>query len=78
MSNKTKVHEWHARSIVKAITYRVIIVLSNGILVYCLTSNWHFTYEVLVFSTIISTILYYFHERIWNHIHWGREHKHHK
>lgn len=70
-----KVHEWHARSLIKTITYRFLIIVSNGVLVYILTGDTSFTYEVMAYSTIISTIIYYLHERVWNHIHWGRGHK---
>ncbi|MBI5817243.1 MAG: DUF2061 domain-containing protein [Candidatus Yonathbacteria bacterium] len=27
---------------------------------------------VIVFSNLASTIIYFFHERAWNKIHWGK------
>jgi uncharacterized membrane protein len=71
---KAHFHEHHSRSLVKTITYRILIVLSNGAVVYIVTGDSKFTYEIMGYSTLISTAIYYFHERIWNSIHWGKHH----
>jgi uncharacterized membrane protein len=68
----TKIHEEAIRSLVKAITYRLLIVLSNGIIVFAITHNYSLTLEVLLISNLASTIIYFVHERVWNKIHWGR------
>jgi uncharacterized membrane protein len=67
-----KVHEVVGRSVVKAITYRLLIVLSNGIIVFVITRDYNLTLGVLIISNIASTIIYFVHERVWNKIHWGR------
>jgi uncharacterized membrane protein len=65
-------HEHAPRSVIKAITYRFLIVISNGIIIYAVTKDSRLTSEITVTATIVSTILYYLHERLWNKIHWGK------
>ena len=67
-------HEHHSRSVAKAITYRVLIILSNGIIVYLYTHQWRTTLDVMGISSVVSTLIYFVHERAWNHIHWGKRH----
>lgn len=64
--------EHHGRSLAKTISYRLIIILSNGLIVYFSTGQIDVTFQVLGLSSIASTFLYFLHERLWNHIHWGK------
>jgi uncharacterized membrane protein len=68
----THFHEHHSRSLVKTITYRVLIIISNGIVVYAATHEWRLTLNVMGISSVVSTIIYFLHERAWNSIHWGK------
>jgi adenylylsulfate kinase len=68
----TKFKEATKRSIIKAITFRVLILLSDSIIIFAITHRYDITVGVIFFSNFASTILYYFHERIWNNIHWGK------
>ena len=65
-------HEQHSRSVVKALTYRFLIVLSDSIVVYFLTKRFDLTAGFIATTSIINTILYFAHERAWNSIHWGK------
>jgi uncharacterized membrane protein len=67
-------HEHAPRSLIKTITYRILIIVSNGILVYFVTEDYEVTAKITASATIISTIIYYLHERLWNKIHWGKAH----
>jgi uncharacterized membrane protein len=67
-------HEHAPRSLIKTITYRTLIIISNGLLIYGITANAKLTGEITVGASILSTILYYLHERVWNKIHWGKSH----
>jgi len=60
------------RSLVKTISYRLIIIASTLIIVFLLTGEIQTTIDVTIISSIANTILYFFHERIWNKIHWGK------
>jgi uncharacterized membrane protein len=63
------------RSATKAITWRIIGTLDTFLI------SWFITREPIVAGTIATlevitkTVLYYFHERGWNMIKWGRVHK---
>ncbi len=64
-------HEQAPRSLIKTLTYRILIILSNGLLVYIVTEDPRLTGEITLGAAIISTTLYYLHERLWNRIQWG-------
>jgi uncharacterized membrane protein len=68
-----KFHENVKRSIVKAITFRTIILCSDGIIVYAITKRFDIALDVIFFSNLASTVIYFLHERLWNNIHWGKE-----
>lgn len=65
-------HEHISRSLVKAITFRLIIIVSDSIIIFLITHRLDLTISVLLLSNLSSTILYFLHERVWNRIHWGR------
>ncbi len=69
---KTKFYEHTGRSVVKALTFRVLILISDGIIIFAVTRRYDITLSVMLFSNLASTILYIIHERIWNTIHWGK------
>ncbi len=66
--------ENHTRSIVKALTYRAIIIFSDSIIVYLFTHRTDITLGFVGISNIASTLIYFFHERFWNNVHWGKSH----
>jgi adenylylsulfate kinase len=68
----SKYSEKHSRSIAKAVTFRVIIILSDGIIVYAVTRKVDLALTVIIVRNVVAMFLYYFHERIWNGIHWGK------
>ena len=68
-------YEHTTRSVLKAITYRFIILISDGIIIFAITHRYDTTAQVIIFSNIASTILYVVHERLWNKIHWGKSHR---
>lgn len=70
--NKINFNEHTKRSLVKAITFRCIILVSDGIIIFAITHRYDITLSVILFSNFSSTILYFLHERVWNKIHWGK------
>jgi hypothetical protein len=56
--------ETKRRSIVKAITWRIIATL--------IAMYWVGLQAAIVLN-IVQTVAYYFHERIWTQIKWGRK-----
>jgi len=60
------------RSWMKAITWRVLGILILGVIAWIYTGNWEQTSIITVTFNGIRLILYYFHERLWERIRWGR------
>ena len=69
-----KFYEKTARSIVKAVTYKILIVVANSTIIYVVTGNVDLTLKVLILTTTVSVVLYFLHERLWNNVHWGKSH----
>ena len=59
------------RSLVKAITYRIVIVILDFTVIYVLTGQVNIALGFMVISNIYTTAAYFIHERIWNKIKWG-------
>jgi uncharacterized membrane protein len=60
------------RSLVKAATFRVLILCSDFAVIFLVTHRWDTTIGLVVATNLASTTLYFFHERVWNRIDWGR------
>jgi uncharacterized membrane protein len=61
------------RSIVKTISWRVTGSGATFLIAYLLTGNLAVAGVIGGTQMISNTILYYFHERIWNRIQWGQQ-----
>lgn len=68
----TVFREHTTRSIVKAITYRILILCSDALIIFAITHRYDITLGVIFVSNIASTIMYFIHERAWNNVRWGR------
>jgi uncharacterized membrane protein len=64
--------ETHARGWVKSIIWRIIGIFILGGIVWVVTHDWAETTWITIIFHAIRTVLYYFHERVWNRISWGR------
>ena len=67
-----KLQESVKRSITKAITFRFLILCSDGVIILAITHRFDVAIGVIFFSNIASTIIYFLHERLWTTIHWGQ------
>ena len=61
----------HTRSLMKTATYRMLIITTNAVIVFFVTGRYDITFWVLLSTNIFNTLLYFFHERLWNRIGWG-------
>jgi uncharacterized membrane protein len=59
------------RSVVKSIVWRIICIFVSVIVTFFLSGKWDIAVAVGTVYNVITMILYYFHERIWNRIKWG-------
>jgi len=72
-NSKGKSHsgEFWKRSVVKAITYRIIIIILDFSVIYLLTGKIELALGFMVVSNIYTTIAYFLHERLWAKVKWG-------
>jgi uncharacterized membrane protein len=65
--------EKHRRSVIKSATYRVVSISTDALVAYFFTRNVALSAGIVLFVNGYSTVLYYLHERVWAHIHWGHD-----
>lgn len=71
-SNRCVHAESRTRSIVKAIVYRCLIIISIFVITYFETGKLQDALSITGITAVTGTIIYYLHERVWSGISWGR------
>ena len=64
--------ESNSRSIAKAISYRVLGSASTALIFYVLSHNAKLAVGAGLLDSVVKIGVYFIHERIWNHIDFGR------
>jgi uncharacterized membrane protein len=59
------------RSVVKAITYRLMIVVLDFATIYLFTGRARVALGFMIASNVYTTAVYVLHERAWARIRWG-------
>jgi len=72
MSGNSLYRENLKRSLLKAVSYRIIIVIADFLVVYLFTGKTDIALGFVLVSNIYTTVLYFAHERFWDHISWGK------
>jgi len=62
-----------ARSFAKAMIWRIIGTADTFVLSWFITKEAITSSAIARFEALTKTILYYFHERGWNKVGWGRK-----
>jgi len=65
--------EQRIRSLVKAISWRVLASTTTGFIAYIFTYDHIISSSIALIDFCVKTVLYYLHERLWNRIRWGRK-----
>jgi uncharacterized membrane protein len=60
------------RSVLKALSWRLIGTLDTLVVSYLLTGKIALATSIASVDFLTKLILYFFHERIWNNIKWGK------
>lgn len=60
------------RSFVKTLTFRLLVILSDLVIVYILTHRISLAVGFILLTNLAATTIHYLHERLWNRIHWGK------
>ena len=61
-----------SRSFYKALTWRCLASLDTFLVSFIITGRFDWATSIAIFEIITKSIIYYFHERIWNKVKWGR------
>jgi len=67
-----KTSEKPMRSVAKALSWRFIGTLDTLLVSYVLTGEIGLATSIASIDFITKLVLYFFHERVWNHIKWGK------
>lgn len=69
---KDKTSESPKRSIAKSISWRVIGTLDTIIISWIVTGTLTMAFSIGLVELVTKMVLYFFHERLWNSISWGK------
>lgn len=69
---KDKRSESPKRSILKSISWRVIGTLDTIVISWIVTGTLSLAFSIGLVELVTKMLLYFFHERIWNNISWGK------
>jgi len=67
-----KYNETHPRSVIKVITWRVLLTMSHVINTFIITGSLIAGLKVAGLAAIINSFLFWSHERLWNQVNWNR------
>lgn len=70
-----KTHAHVSRSLLKSVTFRAIILVSDFTVVFLLTGQIAVTTALVIITNFSSTIIYFLHERVWERISFGLKKK---
>ena len=65
--------ESNTRSIAKAVSYRMLGSMVTALIVFVFSGNIKTSVGVGALDMVMKIVLYYLHERVWNHIPYGRQ-----
>lgn len=63
------------RSVVKAVTYRIVIICLDFAAIYLFTGALRIAIGFMIVSNIYTSVAYVVHERLWERIRWGIDEK---
>jgi uncharacterized membrane protein len=60
------------RSLGKVVTWRILVTITNFVGGWLASGSWKVGIGVVSFALVVNSILYFFHERIWNKVEKGK------
>jgi uncharacterized membrane protein len=64
--------EGHSRSFLKAVSWRILGSMDTFVISYFVTGKLTFAISIASVETFTKICLFYFHERLWALVPWGR------
>lgn len=61
------------RSVLKALSWRIVGTIDTLVVSYILTGEIVLATSIASVDFVTKLVLYFFHERIWNRIKWGKK-----
>ena len=62
-----------SRSLAKSLTWRVVALITTFVTLYALSKDVSMSTLATIITNGVNFVAYYYHERIWNSISWGKE-----
>lgn len=62
-----------SRSLAKSLTWRVVALITTFITLYALSKDINMATLATIITNGVNFVAYYYHERIWNSVSWGKE-----
>ncbi len=72
VSSEKLVKEGVKRSLIKTISWRVIGTIDTVLISWIITGTLTLAFSIGLIELVTKMVLYYFHERAWNRIPWGK------
>lgn len=60
------------RSVVKSISWRIVGTIDTILISWAVTGTLKLAFSIGLIELVTKMALYFFHERIWNKINWGK------
>ena len=67
-----KFYERIPRSLAKVVSWRILVTITNFLGGWLASGNPWVGLGVVSFALVVNSILYFFHERLWNRVDWDR------
>ncbi len=61
------------RSFAKSLTWRVVALVTTFVTLYALSKDINMATLATIITNAVNFVAYYYHERIWNAVGWGKE-----
>jgi uncharacterized membrane protein len=61
------------RSFAKSLTWRVVALITTFVTLYALSKDINMATLATLITNTVNFVAYYYHERIWNAVRWGKE-----
>jgi uncharacterized membrane protein len=72
MVQGSSVDEKIKRSLVKTITYKIVMTIFLFVISFLITTETDKSLNIAILYNILSVFIYFSHERAWNKIRWGK------
>jgi uncharacterized membrane protein len=73
MQQQNKFSENNLRTLVKTISWRILLTISHFINGWIVTGSIMFGLKIAGWSLVVNSGLYWLHERVWNWFRWNRK-----